>query len=114
MNEVTRILSAVEEDDPQAAEQLLPLVYAELRKFAAAKMAAEAPGHTLNATVLVHEAYLRFVGDHPFDGRGHLFAAVAEAMRRILWNPLAAGGASSAAATYIVSVEFGNIDGLRR
>ena len=84
MNEVTRILSAVEQGDPQAAEQLLPLVYDELRKLAAAKMAAEAPGHTLNATALVHEAYLRLLGDHQFDGRGHFFAAAAEAMRRIL------------------------------
>ena len=71
---------------PQAAEQLLPLVYDELRKLAAARMAAENPGHTLDATALVHEAYLRLVGDQHFDGRGHFFAAAAEAMRRILVN----------------------------
>jgi RNA polymerase sigma factor (TIGR02999 family) len=86
MNEVTRILSAVEQGDPHAAEQLLPLVYDELRKLAAARVAAEAPGHTLDATALVHEAYLRLVGDQHFDGRGHFFAAAAEAMRRILVN----------------------------
>jgi RNA polymerase sigma factor (TIGR02999 family) len=86
MNEVTRILSAVEQGDAHAAEQLLPLVYDELRKLAAARVAAEAPGHTLDATALVHEAYLRLVGDQHFDGRGHFFAAAAEAMRRILVN----------------------------
>jgi RNA polymerase sigma factor (TIGR02999 family) len=86
MNNVTRILSAIEQGDHQAAEQLLPLVYDELRKLAAAKMAAETPGHTLNATALVHEAYLRLVGDQHFDDRGHFFAAAAEAMRRILVN----------------------------
>lgn len=84
MADVTRILSAIEAGDPQAAAQLLPLVYAELRALAAARMAAEAPGHTLNATALVHEAYLRLVGDQHFDGRGHFFAAAATAMRRIL------------------------------
>jgi len=86
MNDVTRILSAIEQGDRQAAEQLLPLVYDELRKLAAAKLAAEASGHTLNATALVHEAYLRLVGDQHFDDRGHFFAAAAEAMRRILVN----------------------------
>ena len=86
MNDVTRILSAIEQGDGQAAEQLLPLVYDELRKLAAARMAAENPGHTLNATALVHEAYLRLVGDQHFDDRGHFFAAAAEAMRRILVN----------------------------
>src|SRR3974390_2929904 len=86
MNDVTRILSAIEQGDRQAAEQLLPLVYDELRKLAAAKMAAEAPGHTLNGTALVHEAFLRLVGDQHFDGRGHFFTAAAEAMRRILVN----------------------------
>jgi RNA polymerase sigma factor (TIGR02999 family) len=86
MNDVTRILSAIEQGDRQAAEQLLPLVYDELRKLAAARMAAEKPGHTLNATALVHEAYLRLVGDQDFDDRGHFFAAAAEAMRRILVN----------------------------
>ncbi len=86
MSDVTRILSAIEQGDPQAADQLLPLVYDELRKLAAARMAAENPGHTLNATDLVHEAYLRLVGDQQFDDRGHFFAAAAEAMRRILVN----------------------------
>ena len=84
MTDVTEILCAIEQGDPRAAEQLLPLVYDELRKLAAAKMAGEAPGHTLNATALVHEAYLRLVGDQKFDGRGHFFAAAATAMRRIL------------------------------
>jgi RNA polymerase sigma factor (TIGR02999 family) len=88
MSDVTRILSAVERGDPHAAEQLLPLVYEELRKLAAAQMAAEAPGQTLQATALVHEAYLRLVGgsagDPGWDNRGHFFAAAAEAMRRIL------------------------------
>jgi RNA polymerase sigma factor (TIGR02999 family) len=87
MSEVTRILSAVEEGDPHAAEQLLPLVYDELRKLAAARLAQEKPGQTLQATALVHEAYLRLV-DVPdaqrWNGRGHFFAAAAEAMRRIL------------------------------
>ena len=86
MNDVTRILTAIQQGDGQAAEQLLPLVYDELRKLAAARMAAENPGHTLNATALVHEAYLRLVGDQHFDDRGHFFAAAAEAMRRILVN----------------------------
>src|SRR5574340_549302 len=89
MNEVTRILSAMEAGDPRAAEQLLPLVYEELRKLAAQKMAQEAPGQTLQATALVHEAYLRLVdveeAQH-WDSRGHFFAAAAEAMRRILVN----------------------------
>jgi RNA polymerase sigma factor (TIGR02999 family) len=84
MSEVTRILSALDAGDPHAAQQLLPLVYDELRKLAAARMAAEGPGQTLQATELVHEAYLRLVGDQLFDGRGHFFAAAAEAMRRIL------------------------------
>jgi RNA polymerase sigma factor (TIGR02999 family) len=87
MSEVTRILSAIERGDPHAAEQLLPLVYDELRRLAAHKMAQESSGQTLQATALVHEAYLRLVGggeDQRWDGRGHLFAAAAEAMRRIL------------------------------
>ena len=87
MNDVTRILSAIEQGDPQAAEQLLPLVYDELRKLAAQKLAQEKPGQTLQATALVHEAYLRLVGAGPsrrWDSRGHFFAAAAEAMRRIL------------------------------
>src|SRR5947199_6725432 len=84
MNEVTRILSAIEQGDPQAAAQLLPLVYDELRRLAAAQLAREKPGQTLEATALVHEAYLRLVGDQNFANRGHFFAAAAEAMRRIL------------------------------
>jgi RNA polymerase sigma factor (TIGR02999 family) len=87
MNEVTRILSVIEQGDPSAAEQLLPLVYDELRKLAAAKLAQEKPGQTLQATALVHEAYLRLVGTEPaphWNSRGHFFAAAAEAMRRIL------------------------------
>jgi RNA polymerase sigma factor (TIGR02999 family) len=87
MSEVTRILSALEQGDPTASAQLLPLVYEELRKLAAQKMAQEAPGQTLQPTALVHEAYLRLVGGERavrWDGRGHFFAAAAEAMRRIL------------------------------
>jgi len=84
MTEVTQLLNAMKQGDPQAAADLLPLVYDELRKLAAARMAAETPGHTLDATGLVHEAYLRLVGDQHFDGRGHFFAAAAEAMRRVL------------------------------
>jgi RNA polymerase sigma factor (TIGR02999 family) len=86
MSDVTRILSAIEQGDAQAADRLLPLVYDELRKLAAAKLAQERPGQTLDATALVHEAYLRLVGDQHFDGQGHFFAAAAEAMRRILIN----------------------------
>jgi RNA polymerase sigma factor (TIGR02999 family) len=87
MSEVTRILSAIEQGDAHAAEQLLPLVYDELRKLAAAKLAAEKPGQTLQATALVHEAYLRLVDVkqvQDWNSRGHFFAAAAEAMRRIL------------------------------
>ncbi len=87
MNDVTRILSAIEQGDPRAAEQLLPLVYDELRKLAAARLAQEKPGQTLQATALVHEAYLRLVGTEEaqqWTSRGHFFAAAAEAMRRIL------------------------------
>jgi RNA polymerase sigma factor (TIGR02999 family) len=87
MGDVTRILSAIEAGDPHAAEELLPLVYDELRRLAAARLAAEKPGQTLQATALVHEAYLRLVGgEQPrdWDGRRHFFAAAAEAMRRIL------------------------------
>src|SRR5438874_6535361 len=84
MNEVTRILSAIERGDPHAAEQILPLVYEELRRLATAQMAREKPGQTLDATALVHEAYLRLVGDQHFENRRHFFAAAAEAMRRIL------------------------------
>jgi RNA polymerase sigma factor (TIGR02999 family) len=87
VSEVTRILSAIEHGDPKAGEQLLPLVYDELRKLAAVHLANERPGQTLQPTALVHEAYLRLVGDgggSVWDGRGHFFAAAAEAMRRIL------------------------------
>jgi RNA polymerase sigma factor (TIGR02999 family) len=87
MDEVTRILSAIERGDEQAAEQLLPLVYDELRRLAARKLAQEKPGQTLQATALVHEAYLRLVGQKEaqhWNNRGHFFAAVGEAMRRIL------------------------------
>ena len=84
MADVSRILQQIESGDPAAAEKLLPLVYDELRKLAEAKLAQERPGQTLNATALVHEAYLRLVGDHAFaDGR-HFFRVAAEAMRRIL------------------------------
>jgi RNA polymerase sigma factor (TIGR02999 family) len=87
MSEVTRILSAIEEGDAHAAAQLLPLVYEELRQLAAQKLAQEKPGHTLQATALVHEAYLRLVDTEKaqnWNSRGHFFAAAAEAMRRIL------------------------------
>jgi len=87
MSDVTRILSAIEAGDPHAAAQLLPLVYDELRGLAAARLAEERPGQTLQATALVHEAYLRLLGDdpeQPWDNRGHFFASAAEAMRRIL------------------------------
>jgi RNA polymerase sigma factor (TIGR02999 family) len=92
------LIEAVQSGDRRAAAELLPLVYDELRKLAAANMAAEAPGHTLDATALVHEAYLRLIGDQGFGGRGHFFAAAAEAMRRILvnhacnWKRLKRGG----------------------
>lgn len=87
MSDVTRILSAIENGDPQAAEQLLPLVYDELRKLAAQRLAQEKSGQTLQATALVHEAYLRLVDtdqSHQWNSRGHFFAAAAESMRRIL------------------------------
>ncbi len=87
MNDVTRILCAIEQGDPHAAAQLLPLVYEELRQLAAQKLAQEKPGQTLQATALVHEAYLRLVDvaeAQSWDNRGHFFAAAAEAMRRIL------------------------------
>jgi RNA polymerase sigma factor (TIGR02999 family) len=87
MSDVTRILSAIEQGDPHAAEQLLPLVYDELRKLAAQNLAQEKPGQTLQATALVHEAYLRLVDTEKaqqWNSRGHFFAAAAEAMRRIL------------------------------
>ena len=101
MSDVTQILSAIDRGDPHAAGQLLPLVYDELRKLAAARLVHEAPGQSLQATALVHEAYLRLVGGAPdahWNGRGHFFAAAAEAMRRILierarqWHSQRRGG----------------------
>jgi RNA polymerase sigma factor (TIGR02999 family) len=83
MSEITRVLCALQHGDPRAADELLPLIYAELRRLAAAKMAREQPGHTLQATALVHEAWLR-LGDGVFANRAHFFAAASEAMRRIL------------------------------
>ncbi len=90
MSDVIRILADIERGDRQAAAELLPLVYDELRRLAASRLAREAPGQTLQPTALVHEAYLRLVGSDPdnaFDGRGHFFAVAAEAMRRILIDP---------------------------
>lgn len=84
MSDIIRILSLIDAGEPHAAEDLLPLVYDELRKLAAAKLAHEKPGQTLQATALVHEAYLRLVGSQHWDSQGHFFAAAAEAMRRIL------------------------------
>ena len=87
MPDVTQILTAIEDGDPSAAERLLPLIYDELRKLAAARMAQESPDHTLAATALVHEAYIRLVDvdqAQSWDNRGHFFAAAAEAMRRVL------------------------------
>jgi len=84
MTDITRLLNAAQDGDATAAADLLPLVYDELRKLAAAKIAREKPGQTLDATALVHEAYLRLIGDQQFNGRGHFFAAAAEAMRRLL------------------------------
>src|SRR5262245_2755194 len=98
MSEVTHLLSAIEQGDPHAAEQLLPLVYQELRQLAAQRLAQEQPGQTLQATALVHEAYLRLVGGQQFDNRGHFFAAAAEAMRRILVDRARERGPSSVAA----------------
>ena len=96
MNDVTRVLSAIEQGDSQAADQLLPLVYDELRRLAAQRLAGETPGQTLQPTALVHEAYLRLVGEgqgQHWEGRGHFFAAAAEAMRRILIEHARARGA---------------------
>ena len=84
MSDVTQLLNAIQQGDPHAASRLLPLVYDELRRLAAQKVAHEQPGQTLDATALVHEAYLRLAGGQGFDHRGHFFAAAAEAMRRIL------------------------------
>ena len=84
MSDVTEILCAIEQGDPWAADQLLPLVYDELRRLAAAKMANERPDHSLDATALVHEAYLRMAGDQHFENHRHFFAAAGQAMRRVL------------------------------
>ena len=84
MNEATRVLNAIDQGDPSAAAKLLPLVYAELRRLAARQLANEVAGQTLSATALVHEAYLRLVGNQQFGNKGYFFAAAAEAMRRIL------------------------------
>jgi RNA polymerase sigma factor (TIGR02999 family) len=84
MDNVAQLLNAIDNGDPQAASQLLPLVYDELRRLAAQKLAHETPGQTLDATALVHEAYLRLTGERRFQNRGHFFSAAAEAMRRIL------------------------------
>ncbi|RJP38969.1 MAG: sigma-70 family RNA polymerase sigma factor [Phycisphaerales bacterium] len=97
-SDVTQILTAIDHGDPGASEALLPLVYEELRKLAAQRMAKEVPGQTLQATALVHEAYLRLVGSHGgqsdrWDSRGHFFAAAAEAMRRILIDRARSKGA---------------------
>jgi RNA polymerase sigma factor (TIGR02999 family) len=100
MNNVTQILSRIESGDPSASEQLLPLVYDELRKLAATKLAHENPGQTLQATALVHEAYIRLVGvkpSHYWDSRGHFFSAAAEAMRRILVDAARRKGAAKRA-----------------
>jgi RNA polymerase sigma factor (TIGR02999 family) len=110
MNDVTHILSAIEQGDPHAAEQLLPLVYDELRKLAAQRLAQEKPGQTLQATALVHEAYLRLVGSGPsslgWNSRGHFFGAAAEAMRRILVeNARRKGAAKHAGERLRVSLE---------
>src|SRR5947199_4199164 len=84
MSDVSQLLAAIAQGDAQAAGQLLPLVYDKLRQLATRKLARETPGQTLQPTALVHEAYLRLVGDQQFEGRGHFFAAAAEAMRRVL------------------------------
>ena len=107
MTEVTRILSAIEQSDAHAAQQLLPLVYEELRKLAAQKLAHEKPGQTLQGTALVHEAYLRLVDTDKvsqWNSRGHFFAAAAEAMRRILIEGARSKARESAAATGSASI----------
>jgi RNA polymerase sigma factor (TIGR02999 family) len=112
VSEVTHILSAIEQGDPRAAEQLLPLVYDELRMLAAQKLAQEKPGQTLQATALVHEAYLRLVdvdvAQH-FNSRGHFFAAAAEAMRRILIEQ-ARHKASARAGGNLQRIEFSDVE----
>ena len=100
---MTQILDRIQQGDPNAAEQLLPIVYEELRKLAARRLALEKPGQTLQPTALVHEAYLRLVGnatDKHWDNRGHFFAAAAEAMRRILVEKRAASKVASTGAKF--------------
>jgi RNA polymerase sigma factor (TIGR02999 family) len=111
MTNVTCLLSDVEQGDPHAAKQLLPLVYDELRKLAAHKLAQEKPGQTLEATALVHEAFLRLVGTHDpgWNGRGHFFAAAAEAMRRILVD-IARRKQSQKSGGQRARVDFGRFD----
>jgi RNA polymerase sigma factor (TIGR02999 family) len=111
MSDVTRLVAAAAAGDRKAAADLLPLVYDELRKLAAARMASEAPGHTLDATALVHEAYLRLVGEQQFDGRGHFFAAASEAMRRILADRARARNAAKRGGGTRVSVELDHLAG---
>jgi RNA polymerase sigma factor (TIGR02999 family) len=111
MPDVTGLIEAARAGDRQAANDLLPLVYDELRKLATAKMASETPGHTLNATALVHEAYLRLVGDQRFDGRGHFFAAAAEAMRRILVDHARARSAAKRGGGRRVAVDVDRLSG---
>ena len=111
MSDVTRLIEAAQAGDRRAAADLLPLVYDELRKLATARMASEAPGHTLDATALVHDAYLRLVGDQQFDGRGHFFAAAAEAMRRILADHARARTAAKRGGGRRVAVELDHLAG---
>src|SRR5262245_44407722 len=106
MSDVTRLLDAAAAGDRRAAADLLPFVYDELRKLAAVRMAAETPGHSLNPTALVHEAYLRLVGDQHFDGRGHFFAAAAEAMRRVLVDHARSRNAAKRGAGRLVTVDL--------
>jgi RNA polymerase sigma factor (TIGR02999 family) len=116
MSDVTRILSEIESGDPSRADQLLPLVYEELRRLAAARLAHEKPGQTLQATALVHEAYVRLVDQttpQHWDGRGHFFAAAAEAMRRILVERARRKQAEKHAGS-LVRVELSDADVLTR
>ena len=112
MPEITQILDAAAAGDRQAAAQILPLVYDELRKLAAARLAVEAPGHTLNATALVHKAYLRLVGDQKFDGQGHFFAAAAESMRRILVDHARSRMAAKRGAGRRMTVDLERVSGI--
>src|SRR5438128_11465148 len=112
MSDVTRLLEAAAAGDRRAAADLLPLVYDELRKLAAARMSAEAPGHTLEATALVQEAYPRLVGDQHFDGRGHFFAAAAEAMRRVLVDHARRRTAAKRGAGRRVAIELDRLSGI--